>query len=246
MEALTRLVSESFARHGFDRPIDYRRLKWSRWFRCESHHSLFLVPSKPGVFALADDVGSAPARGTADADSYKAVLHRDLDSAAFGAEDCHMLAVTQFFEADDMAFMLDRMLSRYNPMRARLESGRYFVRFVVIEDESQRQSIYRALHQWIHSSGEKSVGIGGHFDTSPELTPATDDSQANLFSSAEMGRVVFSAHVATAAKPAPSEAKGNGSQLEVETKPTAVPAAAPRPSGADTKIQSPPAFPSGF
>src|SRR5450755_3383786 len=56
MEALTRLVSESLARHGFDRPLDYRRLHWSRWFRCESHHSLLFVPSKPGVFAVAEEI----------------------------------------------------------------------------------------------------------------------------------------------------------------------------------------------
>ncbi len=56
METLTRLVSESLARHGFDRPVDYRRLQWSRWFRCESHHSLLVVPSKPGVFALAEEI----------------------------------------------------------------------------------------------------------------------------------------------------------------------------------------------
>ena len=56
MEGLTRLVSESLARHGFDRPLDYRRLRWSRWFRCESHHSLLFVPSKPGVFAIAEEV----------------------------------------------------------------------------------------------------------------------------------------------------------------------------------------------
>src|SRR5256885_3903476 len=56
MEALTRLVSESLARYGLDRPVDYRRLQWSRWFRCESPHSLLFVPSKPGVFALAEEV----------------------------------------------------------------------------------------------------------------------------------------------------------------------------------------------
>ena len=60
METLTRLVTESLARHGFDRPIDYRRLQWSHWFRCESHHSLLIVPSKPGVFALAEEVMSIP------------------------------------------------------------------------------------------------------------------------------------------------------------------------------------------
>jgi hypothetical protein len=56
MEGLTRLVSESLARHGFDRPLDYRRLRWSRWFRCESHHSLLVVPSQPGVFAVAEEI----------------------------------------------------------------------------------------------------------------------------------------------------------------------------------------------
>ena len=43
---------------------------------------------------------------------------------------CRMLAVTQFFEADDMAYVLDRMLSRAHSMHSRLESGRYFVRYV--------------------------------------------------------------------------------------------------------------------
>src|ERR1700757_1353989 len=140
MEALTRLVSESFARHGFDRPLDYRRLKWSRCFRCDSHHSLLFVPSKPGVFAVAEEIAQDAYQGT-----------------ALAAVDRRMLAVNQFFEADDMAFVLDRMLSRYNPMRGCLESGRFFVRFVVIEDESQRRSIYTALHQWILSSTDKNT-----------------------------------------------------------------------------------------
>jgi hypothetical protein len=61
MEGLTRLVSESLVRHGLDRPVDYRRLRWSRWFRCESHHSLLQVPSKPGVFALAEEIANVRA-----------------------------------------------------------------------------------------------------------------------------------------------------------------------------------------
>ncbi|MGA9511514.1 MAG: hypothetical protein WBV55_23025, partial [Candidatus Sulfotelmatobacter sp.] len=56
METLTRLVTDSLARHGFDRPIDPRRLQWSRWFRCDSPHSLLVVPSKPGIFAIAEEV----------------------------------------------------------------------------------------------------------------------------------------------------------------------------------------------
>ena len=58
----------------------------------------------------------------------------DLAANSREASPRRMLAVTQFFEDDDMAFVLDRMLSRQNPMSARLVSGRYFVRFVVIED----------------------------------------------------------------------------------------------------------------
>ena len=111
METLTRLVSESLARHGFDRPLDYRHLQWSRWFRCESHHSLLVVPSKPGVFALAEEITqlSTAAPETEGQQSDGASVRR-------------MLAVTKFFEDDDMAFVLDRMLSHENPMRARMAS----------------------------------------------------------------------------------------------------------------------------
>lgn len=245
MEGLTRLVSESLARHGFDRPLDYRRLKWSRWFRCESHRSLLFVPSKPGVFALAEEIGNTQVATTAAEASRLAEIESDAPEAR------RMLAVTQFFEADDMAFVLDRMLSRYNPMRARLESGRYFVRFVVIEDTSQRLSIHTALNQWILSSAEKSTGIGGHFATSLELTPATehiaraDESQAALFSSAEMGRVIFSAHVAKTA-PAVSRNEESGPVAAADAKQAASVTAPQQPSGAVTRIQDPSPFPSGF
>jgi len=226
MEGLTRLVSESLARHGFDRPLDYRRLRWSRWFRCESHHSLLFVPSKPGVFALAEEImdfGTTNAHAATAAkpalsgvggavprsEASRSVEERRLSAASGNpyiaalaaagpspeaesrkpeaASPRRMLAVTQFFEDDDMAFVLDRMLSRQNPMSARLASGRYFARFVVIEDQAQRRSICAALNQWMVSAAEKATGIGSHFATSLELTPATeyipqpDDRQQSLF-----------------------------------------------------------------
>src|ERR1700680_4456457 len=169
MEGLNRLVSESMARHGFDRPLDYRRLHWSRWFRCESHHSLLFVPSKPGVFALAEEImhlGDAhvgadafvrpPKRTEAESlwdrvsDPVKPSEARQAFADSTTNPTPHrMLAVTQFFEDDDMAFVLDRMLSRQNPMQARLISGRYFVRFVIIEDQAQRRTICNALNQWM-------------------------------------------------------------------------------------------------
>jgi hypothetical protein len=80
-----------------------------------------------------------------------------------------MLAVLQFAEDDDMAFTLDRMFTRANPMRDRFATGRCFLRFVVIEDQSQRRSICAALNQWMLSSAEKASGIGTDFQSSLEL-----------------------------------------------------------------------------
>jgi len=326
MESLTRLVSESLARHGFDRPLDYRRLRWSRWFRCESHHSLLFVPSKPGVFALAEEimdlgpgqlhVGTAPpgcpteqSSAALDVITSRADIHlnwegRDFSSqpalskrsAQKGAEDAaqnpaasaaegvtdrenraasirRMLAVTQFFEDDDMAFILDRMLSHQNPMSARLASGRYFVRFVVIEDEVQRRSICNALNQWIVSAAEKATGIGSHFASSLELTPATEyvpptnDPQPTLFpdaSSHREGHDFSGANTAAQISPALA-AEGIAKEVHVgrtllSANPDTDVARAPSHasagavsmtaphlnSGAATNIHCPSPFPSGF
>jgi len=213
MEALTRMVADSLARHGFDRPVDPRRLQWSRWFRCDSPHSLLVVPSKPGIFALAEEVmdlvpskaseagnahvgtdafvrpaeqssASASAASTSNGNTSDGTQTReghDFSRAtkpfktqpALSAEPTRrMLAVLQFSEDDDMAFTLDRMFTRANPMRARFASGRCFLRFVVIEDQSQRRSICAALNQWMLSSAEKASGIGTDFQSSLELTVA--------------------------------------------------------------------------
>jgi hypothetical protein len=225
MEALTRLVSESLARYGLDRPVDYRRLQWSRWFRCESLHSLLFVPSKPGVFALAEEI-------LASADSGATAGRR-------------MLAVLQFGEDDDMAFVLDRMLSRDNPMRARLLSGRCFVRFVVIEDASQRRSICNALNQWMVSSGEKASGIGAHFASSLELSVARDDRVGRTFLSASPGRD----RVAAGDSPAHAcTTQALQAKLDLKTAPeSAEPQSASQlNSGAATNIHCPQPLPSGF
>jgi hypothetical protein len=283
MEGLTRLVSESLARHGFDRPLDYRRLRWSRWFRCESHHSLLFVPSKPGVFAIAEeimDLGTAgaataisPATSSGAAESWEGPdFSRAVNgtnglpaSAAEGfriAEGSNrtdtvrrMLAVTQFFEDDDMAFVLDRMISRSNPMNVRLTSGRYFARFVVIEDQTQRRSICNALNQWMVSAAEKATGIGSHFASSLELTPAMEyvpqtaqspsEAQANLFEGAtDNGSVA--AHVATGASPVSPARSAAAPSNTTYASPNSSPTAPQLDSGAATNIHCPSPFPSGF
>ena len=251
MESLTRLVSESFARHGFDRPLDYRRLHWSRWFPCESPRSLLLVPSKPGVFALAEEIthvataASAvpPAQSEAepmwDRVSDPVVPSKarlDFPAATTNPSPKRMLAVLQFCEDDDMAFVLDRMFSRQNPMRARLASGRCFVRFVVLEDQSQRRSICDALNQWLISSTELSTGIGAHFASSLELAPTSVDANARTTES-HVGRTLLSAIASTTPKQ-PGEA---------DIRPVNPPAAAPLlDSGAAANIHCPSPFPSGF
>ena len=264
MEGLTRLVAESLARHGFDRPLDYRRLHWSRWFRCDSPHSLLFVPSKPGVFALAEEImdfdsstnraGAAlgcPAEcSLADVEGrrFSAVEERRFSAAfsdspgtpALAAEGRRMLAVTQFFEADDMAFVLDRMLSRPNPMQARLASGRYFVRFVAIEDPSQRRSICSALNQWMASSAEKATGIGSHFASSLELPPEGKETGVPHFSlpSREVG-------LSSALSEGPRPSTSNVSPEKSIAAPPGVGSLA-CDSAAATNIHGPAPFPSGF
>jgi hypothetical protein len=294
MEGLTRLVSESLARHGFDRPLDYRRLRWSRWFRCESHHSLLVVPSQPGVFALAEEImnlgSKVEERRSSDLGSHVEERRFSaasgshsiaaLAAAGISAETTNrkpeaaahrrMLAVTQFFEDDDMAFVLDRMLSRQNPMSVRLSSGRYFVRFVVIEDPIQRRSICSALNQWMVSAAEKATGIGSHFATSLELTPATeyvpaDDAQQSLFATTKdvvpeevnvaraEDKWAENKNVARAPSPATAAAidirvgrtllSATASATNIASLQTTAPQLS---SGAATNIHCPTPFPSGF
>ncbi len=245
MEGITRLVSESLARHGFDRPLDYRRLHWSRWFRCESHHSLLSVPSKPGVFALAEEVmnlGSPTPHAGADAacpEQSRKVLPAasTVQSHIEGiSAQSRMLAVTQFFEAEDMAFVLDRMLSRENPMRTRLASGCYFVRYVAIEDESPRRSICAALNQWIANSGEKVSGIGAHF-ASPDLAPTA----------VRMGAGDLLATASSAVKPVQIHSPEPKASEPKPRNQTSQQVSAPNlDSGAASNMHCPQPLPSGF
>jgi hypothetical protein len=266
MEALTRLVADSLARHGLDHPVDPRRLQWSRWFRCDSPHSLLVVPSKPGIFALAEEimdlgaskinVGTAalgcPAEQSSavastattpqwstvreghDFTSEPALSNRIAPKGAvnfvarnsppLAAEPRRMLAVLQFSEDDDMAFTLDRMFTRINPMRDRLSSGRCFLRFAIIEDRDQRRSICTALNQWMLTSAGKATGVPADFQSLLELP------------SARVGRTLLSDSADTISKPA----------LAPPPKPDSQPAAPYLASGAAKNLHCPHPLPSGF
>ena len=241
MEGLTRLVSESLARYGLDRPVDYRRLQWSRWFRCESLHSLLHVPSKPGIFAVAEEImefgsASTDAGTTAQAcPEQDAALKRrnsapPANPALVADESRRMLSVLQFREDDDMAFVLDRMLSAHNPMSACLATGKCFVRFVVIEDEVQRRSICNALNQWLVSTGDKVSGVGAHFATSLEV----------------VARAPSPANADTAIQPAEAHTPEVKEVKKVARQTSPLNIAAHLDSGAAANIHCPQPFPSGF
>ncbi len=278
MEALTRLVTDSLARHGFDRPIDPRRLQWSRWSRCDSPHSLLVVPSKPGIFALAEEVmdlgptntnagitahvGTAapgcPAEQSSAAASHSTTLAWSTDreghdfsraamperkspalAAAGIADGAHttdvvrrMLAVVQFSEDDDMAFTLDRMFTRINPMRDRLATGRCFLRFVVIEDQAQRRSICASLNQWMLSSSEKASGLPADFQSSLEF--AADVARVGT---TRVGRTLLSDNADTISSPA------GAAQPQ---QPADIISAPHLDSGANKNLHCPHPLPSGF
>jgi len=130
MEGLERMVSESFARHGGEPEFDYRRVQWSRWFRCADSLSLVLMSSKPGVFALGEEIVAPSAGGK------------------------RMLALFQISETGDLGMALGRLFLPGSPERERLAGGRCFARYAVIEDPVQRHAAYTALQRWLSETPE--------------------------------------------------------------------------------------------
>jgi hypothetical protein len=141
MEGLVRLVNESLARHGFETTLDHRRLRWSKWLLCEDAAALVLVPSRPGLFALAEEVLEPG------------------ETAATGGK--RMLAVFQISESEDLGLTLGRLFLPGNPEREHFAGSRCFARYAVIEDSSQRCAAREALQQWLVSSAEAVSGSAG-------------------------------------------------------------------------------------
>lgn len=138
MEGLTRLVAESMARYGVDVPVDHRRLRWSPWFRCEAQFDPLCAPSRPGLFAVAEEV-AAPG-----------------EIAAAGGR--RMLAVFQVSQSDDIGISLARWFAS-GSLKERVASGRVFARFTVIEEDAQRIAAHAALEHWLASSAETASGV---------------------------------------------------------------------------------------
>jgi hypothetical protein len=139
MEGLSQLVTQSLARHNFEPTFDHRRIAWSKWFRCESNFSVLLAPSQPGIFTLGEEL-VAPGEVAA-------------------ARGKRMLALFQISETDDLGMALGHLFLPGSPVRARLENGRCFARYAVIEDAKQRHAAHAALERWAGAASDTASGI---------------------------------------------------------------------------------------
>src|SRR5437660_10420258 len=160
MEGLTRLVADSLARHGFEAALDHRRLQWSRWLRCENSFSTLLIPSKPGLYALGQEViapGELPVTGGK-----------------------RMLALFRISETEDLGMALGRLFLPGAPDRERFGAGNCFVRHAVIEDVVQRRAAHSALQQWLASSAETVSGIAADLPTQTAEMEQKGPSQSNI------------------------------------------------------------------
>ena len=119
-------------------PTDAVRLDWSRWSRCESSFNLLLAPQQPGIFALAEEV---------------------VDATVAGGK--RMLAVLEIAPADDLSRALSWLFSPASALRDRLLSGHCFVRYAVVPDLEQRDTIAAQLRNWITASAETATGLPG-------------------------------------------------------------------------------------
>ena len=133
------------------------RLEWSRWARCQSSISLALVPPLPGLFALAEEVIS------------------ENESPLVGNR--RMIAVFDVQETDDLARSLHGLFATGHPLRARLDSGRCFVRYSVVPVRTQREAACHALQQWLAATAETASAITEGFVAAPASSTHQEDSE---------------------------------------------------------------------
>lgn len=167
MVGLAQLVNESLARHGVETNLDHRRLQWSKWFRCEDSFSVVLAPSKPGIFALGEEV-IAPGEIAGNAGK-------------------RMLALFQISETDDLGMALGRLFLPRSPLRERFATGRCFARYSIIEDAAQRLSACSALKKWMTSSAEEASGIGAQAFPDSESFAAEAQVEAGQKAASQIG-----------------------------------------------------------
>ena len=107
---------------------DGMEMNWSRWFRCESSFGLLLVPSQPGIYALAEEI-MQPA----------------------GPLTRRMLAVFEIEETEDLSRSMSRLFALGSPWRDRLAAERCYIRYAVAPSTADRRAAADALKTWLHA-----------------------------------------------------------------------------------------------
>jgi len=197
MENLDRIVADTLAQSGFETPVYLRPIPWSRWFRCESSFSLLLVPSAPGLYALAEEI-VAPSEASAK----------------------RMLAVFDIGETDDLCVTLSRKFAPSSPLSGRLSTGRCFVRFAQFRDAERRRMVCNSLKRWLAASSQAATGLPG--DTSSH-----DIGIAGDFSKADGATAEAATDAMSNAGAAGAVEVATGAVAKPDTAETAEPAAAP-------------------
>lgn len=114
-------------------------MNWSRWFRCESSFGLFLVPTQPGIYALAEEMESPQE-----------------------ASSRRMLAVLEIEESQDLLRSLSRLFAVGSGWRERLNQSRCFVRYAVVHDAWERGAATTALKKWLAVQPYAAVQLSEH------------------------------------------------------------------------------------
>jgi acyl-CoA reductase-like NAD-dependent aldehyde dehydrogenase len=122
-------------------------MNWSRWFRCQSSFELLLVPSQPGVFALAEEVVQGA-----------------------GPESRRMLAVFEVAEAEDLSRAMSRLFAAGSPWREKLAEVRCYVRYAVAPSIADRRAAATALKNWLNAQREVASQIFEKATTTAEPT----------------------------------------------------------------------------
>ena len=159
MVEISKIVDDALAKNGVAPTFDHLRLQWSRWFRCDSSFSVLLAPAKPGIFAIAEEIvhvaeEPAPLPAESVAQSFEPCTndgqaHPDL-AAEVSLARKRMLALLEIRETGDIGMALGRLFLPGNPLREKLETGKCFTRYAVIEDSAERSSAYQIFKRWLN------------------------------------------------------------------------------------------------
>jgi acyl-CoA reductase-like NAD-dependent aldehyde dehydrogenase len=106
-------------------------MNWSRWFRCESSFGLLLVPSQPGIFALAEEVAQT-----------------------VRTQQRRMLAVFEVAEADDLSRAMSRLFAAGSQWREKMAEARVYVRYAIAPSIADRKAAATALKNWLSAQRE--------------------------------------------------------------------------------------------